>query len=96
MKEEALMSMTMENLLSQASHLGHLPLPPAILHQAIGQAFVDALHGTFLIPAVGLFAAALLVGFLLWQRQPATRTSEALAEAGVLKIAIAQPNEPSL
>ena len=59
---------------SQAPQPGHLPLPPAVLHQAIRQAFVDTLHGTFLISAIGLFAAALLVAFL-FQRQPAPRTS---------------------
>jgi EmrB/QacA subfamily drug resistance transporter len=60
---------------SQAPQPGHLPLPAAALHQAISQAFVDTLHGTFLISAIGLFAAALLVAFLLQQKQPATRTS---------------------
>ena len=61
----------------------HLPLPPAVLHQAISQAFVDTLHGTFLIAAIGLLAAALLVAFLFQQKQPATRTSVELADSHV-------------
>ncbi len=60
---------------SQAPQPGHLPLSPAVLHQAIRQAFVDTLHGTFLISAIGLLAAALLVAFLL--KQPATKMSVA-------------------
>ncbi len=64
---------------SQVSSLGHLPLSPAVLHQTISQAFVDTLKGTFLISAFSLLTVALLVTFLLRQKQPATRTS---AEAG--------------
>ncbi len=60
---------------SQAPQPGHLPLPPGVLHQAISQAFVDTLHGTFLISAIGLLAAALLVAFLLQQKQRQTGTS---------------------
>jgi EmrB/QacA subfamily drug resistance transporter len=75
---------------SQVSLPGRLPLPPAALHQAINQAFVDALHGSYLITGIGLLVAALLVAFL-FQRQPAPRTSEAPAEAGVLTGASAQP-----
>jgi DHA2 family methylenomycin A resistance protein-like MFS transporter len=55
----------------QATQPGHLPLSPAALHQAVGQAFVDTLHGTFLISAIGLCAAALLAAFLLWQKRSA-------------------------
>lgn len=51
------------------------------LHQAIGQAFVDALHGSFLISAVCMLVTALLVGLLIGQKQRATRKSR--AEAGV-------------
>ena len=75
---------------SQTPQPGHLPLSPTVLHQAIGQAFVDTLHGTFLISAIGLLAAALLVAFLLGQKQPATRTSAAPAEASVLRGTSAQ------
>jgi DHA2 family methylenomycin A resistance protein-like MFS transporter len=75
---------------SQALQPGHLPLPPAVLHQAISQAFVDTLHGTFLISAIALSASALLVVFLLRAAQPATRTSGAPAEAGSLLGASAQ------
>jgi len=60
---------------SQAPQLGHLPLPPAVLHQAISQAFVDSIHGTFLISAIGLLVAALLVAFLFPSKQRATRMS---------------------
>jgi len=62
---------------AQASrvHLaGRLPLQEAALHQAINHAFVDALHGSFLISGAALLAAALLVAFLL-QQQRATRAS---------------------
>ena len=60
---------------SQAPQLGHLPLPPAVLHQAISQAFVDFIHGTFLISAIGLLVAALLVAFLFPSKQRATKMS---------------------
>jgi EmrB/QacA subfamily drug resistance transporter len=60
---------------SQAPQPGHLPLPPAVLHQAISQAFVDTLHGTFLISAIGLLAAALLVAFLMRTKQPVIKMS---------------------
>jgi DHA2 family methylenomycin A resistance protein-like MFS transporter len=81
---------------SQAPQLGHLPLFPTVLHQAINQAFVDTLHGAFLISAIGLLAAALLVAFLLRRKQPVTRTSGAPAEVGILTGVIAQPNESPL
>ena len=60
---------------SQALGPGHLPLPPAVLHQAISQAFVDSIHGTFLISAIGLLVAALLVAFLFPSKQRATKMS---------------------
>ena len=63
----------------QISSLGHLPLSPVVFHQTISQAFVNTLKGTFLISAFSLLTVALLVAFLLRQKQPATRTS---AEAG--------------
>jgi EmrB/QacA subfamily drug resistance transporter len=63
----------------QASQPGHLPLPPATLHQAVGQAFVDTLHATFLITSVALFVAAVLVAFLLRQKRPAIKTNDAAA-----------------
>lgn len=69
---------------SQASGSRHIPLPPTVLHKAISQAFVDSLHGTFLISGIGLLATALLVAFLLEQKQPAIRMSEAPDEADVL------------
>ncbi|HEY0752709.1 MAG TPA: MFS transporter [Ktedonobacteraceae bacterium] len=48
---------------SQALPAGHLPLPTAVLHQAISAAFVDALHGSFLISGIAVFAATLLAAF---------------------------------
>jgi EmrB/QacA subfamily drug resistance transporter len=74
---------------SQVSLPGRLPLPPAALHQAINQAFVDALHGSFLIAGIGLLVAALLVAFLLGQKQPVPRTSVAPADAQVTTVASA-------
>ena len=68
---------------SQALQSGHLPLPPTVLHQAISQAFVDTLHGTFLIAAIGLFAAVVLVGFFLQQKQRVTRASAEPGDLGV-------------
>ncbi len=59
----------------QVQLLGRLPLPAAALHQAINQAFVDALHGSYLISGTALLAAALLVAFLLQQKQRATSAS---------------------
>jgi len=56
----------------QASHLplaGHLPLSLAVLYQAITQAFVDALHGAFLIAGLTALALALLALFLLQPKQ---------------------------
>jgi len=74
---------------SRVSLPGRLPLPPAALHQAINQAFVDALHGSFLIAGVGLLVAALLVAFLLGQKQPTPRTSVAPADSQVTTVASA-------
>jgi EmrB/QacA subfamily drug resistance transporter len=74
---------------SQVPLPGRLPLPPAALHQALNQAFVDALHGSFLIAGIALLVAAVLVAFLLQQRAP--RTSIEPAVAGVLAGASAQP-----
>jgi len=85
---------------SQVRLTGRLPLPPTALHQAINQAFVDALHGSYLIAAIALLATALLVAFLLQQKQPATRMSvealglraatEALAVQGVVEEEVAE------
>lgn len=58
---------------NQASQMEHLPLSSVALHQAISQAFVDTLHGTFLISAIGLSVAAVLVMFLLRAPQPAAK-----------------------
>jgi DHA2 family methylenomycin A resistance protein-like MFS transporter len=61
---------------SQVQLAGHLPLPATALHQAINQAFVDALHGSFLIAGMALLAAALLVTFLLQQKQRSTTVGD--------------------
>jgi hypothetical protein len=63
---------------AQASRVrltGRLPLPPAVLHQAINQAFVDALHGSYLIAAITILVATVLVAGLLGQKQPVIKTS---------------------
>jgi DHA2 family methylenomycin A resistance protein-like MFS transporter len=60
---------------SQIPGVGRLPLSSTVLHQAIRQAFVNTLHGTFLISAISLLVAALLAAFFLKLKQPATRTS---------------------
>jgi len=65
---------------SQVRLAGRLPLPPAVLHQAINQAFVDALHGSYLIAAITMLVAAVLVAGLLWQKQPATKTASAQSQ----------------
>jgi EmrB/QacA subfamily drug resistance transporter len=78
---------------SQISLPGRLLLPPTALHQAINQAFVDALHVSFLIAGISLLVAAVLVGFLLWQKQPATKTGRVLADTQVMTVASAQPQE---
>jgi DHA2 family methylenomycin A resistance protein-like MFS transporter len=75
---------------SQVRLSGRLPLPPAALHQAINQAFVDALHVPFLITGIIMLVTAVLVAGLLWQKQPATVISVATAQARVLTGASAQ------
>jgi hypothetical protein len=67
-----------------------LPLPPSALHQAINQAFVDTLHGSFLIAGITMLVTAVLVAFLLQQKQQAQSTSVEAAEEGVLTGASAQ------
>ena len=74
---------------------GQLHLPPADLHRAIGVSFVDAIHASFIISSIGLFAIAFLVRHLLQLRRPpqganattsdlprtATQTSEVVTKA---------------
>jgi EmrB/QacA subfamily drug resistance transporter len=76
---------------SQISLPGLLPLPPAALHQAINQAFVDALHGSFLIAGIIMLVTAVLVAFLMQQKQPATKTSVAPIDAQALTSVDVQP-----
>src|SRR5579859_854433 len=70
---------------SQAPLSGHLPFPPAVLHQAVNQAFVDSFHGAYLILAIALVVSALLVAFLLQKKQPATTTSVEAAVAPAIQ-----------
>lgn len=61
---------------SQTPLPGHLPLSLIALRQAISQAFVDAIHGSFLVSGIIVLVAALLVALFLQQKQPhATETS---------------------
>ena len=53
---------------SQVQLAGGLPLPAAALHQAVNQAFVDALHGSYLIVAIALLVVAVLAAFMMQQR----------------------------
>jgi EmrB/QacA subfamily drug resistance transporter len=76
---------------SQVPLPGQLPLPPSALHQAINQAFVDTLHGSFLIAGITMLVTAVLVAFLLQQKQQAQSTSVEAADEGVLTGASAQP-----
>jgi hypothetical protein len=57
---------------SQSVPSGRLPIPPAALHQALNQAFVDALHGMLIISGIAVLAAALLAAFSLQQGQART------------------------
>lgn len=54
----------------QAPISGRLPLPLAVMHQAISQAFVNSLHGAFLISAICLLVIAVLVA-LFFKQSPA-------------------------
>lgn len=61
---------------TQAAQPGRSPLPLAVLHQAIGQAFADSLHVTFLISGIILLVTAVLVAlFLRTVRPSATKAS---------------------
>ena len=44
-------------------------------HLALNQAFVDALHGSFLIVGIVLLVTAVLAAFFLGQKQPARSAS---------------------
>ena len=69
---------------SLAAQPGRSPLAPTVLHHAVGQAFTDALHGTFLISGIALLATAVLVALLLRTVQPpASRTSVEVADVPV-------------
>lgn len=57
---------------NQSVPSGRFPIPPAVLHQALNQAFGDALHGMFIISGIAVLAAALLAAFSLQQGQART------------------------
>lgn len=74
---------------SQVPRSGRLPLSPAVLHQVIGQAFVDAVHDSFLISAICMIITALLVGLLIGKIQRATSKSKEETDEPVTPGAIA-------
>ena len=82
---------TAKLLASQIKLAGRLPLPPAVLHQAINQAFVDALHSSYLIAALTILVACVLVAGLSGQKQTKTRMRGVPAVASELTGASAQP-----
>ncbi len=66
---------------SQSALAGQVPLPPAALHQALNQAFVDSLHGVFFIASMIVLVAALLAAIFLRQTQAETGKEETDAPA---------------
>ena len=76
---------------AQASHVSlarHLPLSLTALHQAMNQAFVDALHGSFLLSGVALLVASVLVAVAFKQEQAAPR-AEATQEEEMITAPVA-------
>jgi EmrB/QacA subfamily drug resistance transporter len=65
---------------SQVHLTGQLPLPEAELHQAINQAFVDALHGAFLLSGMALLVVALLVALTFKQHGTSKRIEAAASQ----------------
>src|SRR5262249_5285832 len=65
---------------SQLLSGGPLPLPPAVLRQTIGQAFVDAMKQTFLISTVALLTMALLIALLFRQKRHSSHPSPELLD----------------
>lgn len=62
----------------------HFPISPVALHQAINQAFVDAIHSSFLISGIALLVSALVVAFTFQRRVAAKKEaneSQVTAEA---------------
>ncbi len=68
---------------SQVPLPGRLPLAHVSLYQVIGQAFVDALHGSFLISAITMLVTAVLVLLIFPSKQHTTTTSVESADSGV-------------
>jgi EmrB/QacA subfamily drug resistance transporter len=69
---------------SQIHLSGRLPLSQISLHQAVNQAFVDAVHVSFLISGIALLAAGLLVAILFSYKQRSTVTSAEPVDSVVL------------
>jgi MFS family permease len=72
---------------AQANHTSlpvQLPLAASSLQQAFNQAFVDALHSSFLVSSLLLIAAALLVGLAFKQDQVVVPTEQAEETPGPL------------
>jgi DHA2 family methylenomycin A resistance protein-like MFS transporter len=67
---------------SQSALAGRLPLPPAVLHQALNQAFVNSLHGMFIIAGTAELVVACLAVVFLWQRRAET-SKEAVGSSAV-------------
>lgn len=68
-----------------------LPFSSAVLHQIIGQAFVDALHSSFLLSAISLLLAAVVVA--VWFKQPAPQTGVEAADTS-LPVPVAVETQP--
>ena len=63
---------------AQASHLSlptQLPISSLVLHQALNQAFVDALHGSLLVSSALLLIATLLIA-IAFKQAPVTESVE--------------------
>ena len=68
---------------SQSTLAGRLPLPPVILHQALNQAFVDSLHGMFIISSMAVFVAAVLAATFLRQTRTERSSEKVVADLPV-------------
>jgi DHA2 family methylenomycin A resistance protein-like MFS transporter len=58
---------------SQSVPSGQLPISPAVLQQVLNQAFVDSLHGMFIIAGIAVLTVSLLAAVLLWQTRSETK-----------------------
>jgi DHA2 family methylenomycin A resistance protein-like MFS transporter len=78
---------------SQIHLPGSLPLSQTMLHQAINQAFVDAVHGTFLISGITMLVSALLVAFLLPLKRRSTSASVEPTDIPMVAVVSTVPDE---